>query len=220
MARSGVQVTPRDRAMLAWIGRHGIVTPDQVARRFFVGSDGVVGKRAAHRRLLKLEICGLVQRDATSLYRSPQVIRITRAGARTGEVDISPARLVEAEIRHSLALVDLMDGLAGAYPDGAVRTEREIRTDRFHERSSGTRGPGRGRTPDGELTLGSGLLVAIELDLTPKRTVTYGRILRSYIQERFDRVWWYVVPGALPRLTKVVADNRADDFVEVRPWAG
>jgi hypothetical protein len=40
------------------------------------------------------------------------------------------------------------------------------------------------------------------------------------IQERFDRVWWYVVPGALSRLTKVVAGNRADDYVEVRPWAG
>ena len=59
-------MTPRDRLMLAWIGRHGIVTPDQVARRYFLGSDGVVGKRAAYRRLLKLEICGLVQRDATS----------------------------------------------------------------------------------------------------------------------------------------------------------
>jgi hypothetical protein len=191
-----------------------------VARRFFVGSDGVVGKRAAYRRLLKLETCGLVQRDATSLYRSPQVIRITRAGARAGEVDISPARFVEAEIRHSLALVDLIDGLAAAYPGCLVRTEREIRTDRFHERSSGTRRPGRGRTPYGELTLGSGLLVAIELDLTPKRTFTYERILRSYIQERFDRVWWYVVLGALSRLTKVVADNRADDYVEVRPWTG
>ena len=64
------------------------------------------------------------------------------------------------------------------------------------------------------------MLVAIELDLTPKRTKDYERILRSYTQERFDQVWWYVVPGAVPRLTKVVADNRADDFVEVRPWAG
>jgi hypothetical protein len=179
--------------LLAWIGRHGIVTPDQVARRFFVGSDGVVGKRAAYRRLVKLQTGGLVQRDRTSLYRSPQVIRITRAGARAGEVDISPARLVEAEIRHSLALVDLMDGLSGAYPHCSARTEREIRTDRFHERSSGARRPGRGRTPDGELTLGPEMLVAIELDLTPKRTKDYERILRSYTQERFDQVWWYVV---------------------------
>jgi hypothetical protein len=206
--------------MLTWIGRHGIVTPDQVARRFFVGSDGAVGKRAAYRRLVKLQSCGLVQRDGTSLYRSPQVIRITRAGTRAGEVDISPARLVEAEIRHSLALVDLMDGLSGAHPDCGVRTEREIRTDRFHERSSGSRRPGRGRTPDGELTLGSGLLVAIELDLTPKRSMDYERILRSYIQERFDQVWWCVVPGALPRLRRVMTHNRADDFVEVRPWTG
>ena len=141
-----------------------------------------------------------------------------RSGA--GEVDLSPARLVGAEIRHSLALVDLMDGLSDAHPDCEVRTEREIRTDRFHERSSGTRQSGRGRTPDGELTLGPGTRVAIELDLTPKRTMAYERILRAYTHERFDQVWWYVQPGALPRLTKVVADNRADDFVEVRPWAG
>jgi len=64
------------------------------------------------------------------------------------------------------------------------------------------------------------MMVAIELDLTPKRTKDYERILRSYTQEQFDQVWWYVVRGAVPRLTKVVADNRADDFVEVRPWAG
>jgi hypothetical protein len=98
--------------------------------------------------------------------------------------------------------------------------EREIRTDRWHERSTETRRPGRGRTPDGELTLASGKLVAVELDLTPKRTNDFERILRSYKQERFDLVLWYVLPCTLSRLRKVVADNRADDYVEVRPWAG
>jgi hypothetical protein len=220
VVRSGVLVTPRDRAMLAWIGRHGIVTPEQAARRFFARSDGEIGMRAAYRRLAKLESLRLVRRDATPLWRSPHVIRITQAGAKAGEIDLAPARLVEPEIRHSLALVDLMEELNGENPGGQSRTEREIRSDRFHERSSGTRRPGRGRTPDGELSLVTGKVVAVELDLTPKRTKDFERILRSYKQERFDLVWWYVLPGALPRLSRVVTDNRADDFVEVRPWVG
>ena len=220
MVRGGVLVTPRDRAMLAWIGRHGIVTPEQLARRFFARPDEDPGMRVAYRRFAKLESLGLLRRDPTPHSRSPHVIRVTAAGATAGEVDITPARLVEAEIRHSLALVDLMEQLTAANPGCAPRTEREIRTDRSHERSAGTRRPGRGRTPDGELTLASGQLVAVELDLTPKRTKDFERILRSYKQERFDQVWWYVLPGALPRLSKVVADNRADDFVDVRAWAG
>ena len=152
MVRSGVLVTPRDRAMLAWIGRHGIVTPEQVARRFFARADGDVGMRVAYRRFTKLESLRLLRRDGTPHTRSPHVIRLTRAGATAGEIDIAPARLVEPEIRHSLALVDLMEQLTEANPDCEARTEREIRTDRWHERSSGTRRPGRGRTPDGELT--------------------------------------------------------------------
>ena len=220
MVRSGVLVTPRDRAMLAWIGRHGIVTPEQLARRFFARSDGELGMRVAYRRFAKLESLWLLRRDATPHSRSPHVIRLTQAGATAGEIDIAPARLVEPEIRHSLALVDLMEQLTEAHPDCAARTEREIRTDRWHERSSGTRRPGCGRTPDGELILASGKLVAVELDLTPKRTKDFERILRSYKQERFDLVWWYVLPGTLPRLRKVVVDNRADDYVEVRSWPG
>jgi hypothetical protein len=148
--------------MLAWIGRHGIVTPEQLARRFFARAEGDVGMRVAYRRFAKLQSLGLLRRDATPHCRSPHVIRLTQAGAK----------------------------------------------------------PGRGRTPDGELTLASGKLVAVELDLTPKRTKDFERILRSYKQERFDLVWWYVLPGTLPRLRRVVADNRADDYVEVRPWDG
>ena len=220
MVRSGVLLTPRDRAMLAWVGRHGIVTPEQLARRFFSRADGDVGMRVAYRRFTKLESLGLLRRDATPHSRSPHVIRLTKSGATAGEIDIAPARLVEPEIRHSLALVDLMEQLTEAQPDCASRTEREIRTDRWHERASGTRSPGRGRTPDGELTLASGKVVAVELDLTPKRTKDFERILRSYKQERFDLVWWYVVSGSVPRLRRVVVDNRADDYVEVRPWVG
>jgi hypothetical protein len=39
-------------------------------------------------------------------------------------------------------------------------------------------------------------------------------------QERFDRVWWYVPLGTVPRLRRLVEEHRADDFVDVRPWQG
>ena len=43
------------------------------------------------------------------------------------------------------------------------------------------------------------------------------KILRAYRQERFDAMWQYVVPGAVPRVKQLVKDNRCDDFIEVRP---
>lgn len=213
----GHLVTARDRAILVWIGRHGIVTAEQAAGRFFVRLDGEVGRRAAFRRLAKLEAHGYLSRQATSLWGARRVIRITPAGARAAHLHLAPARVVEPELRHSLALVALMDRLSDEHPGCRSRTERELRTDRTRERGMGTRRAGRGRMPDGELHFDSGETVAIELDLTPKRSKDYEQIIRSYRQERFDRVWWYVPAGTLARLRGLVMDGRADDFIDVRP---
>jgi hypothetical protein len=72
--------------------------------------------------------------------------------------------------------------------------------------------------PDGELHFDSDETVAIELDLTPKRSKDYEQIIRSYRQERFDRVWWYLPAGSVDRLRRLVIDGRSDDFIDVRPW--
>ena len=218
MRKVGRQITERDREILGWIGRHGIVTAEQVAKKFFERADGATGQRAAYRRLAVLEEMGLVRRDKTPFWRAPQVLRITKAGAEIGEVDVAPARIVEPELRHAIALVDLVEQLAAEHRGASVRTEREVRTDRWHERHTGTRDPARGRTPDAEMTLRNGKVVAIELDLTPKRSKDFERILRAYRQEKFDYVWWYVLPGVVPRVTRLVNENRVDDFVEVRAW--
>jgi hypothetical protein len=219
MRLRGPQVTDRDRQMLDWIGRYGMVTVEQVAGRFFERGEGEVGKRAAYRRVAVLEKMGLVRRDRTPYWRAPMVLRLTGEGARVGELGVRPARYVEGEIRHSVAVVDLAEELLAANPGATLRTEREIRTERWHDRHDEKLRGGRGRVPDAELTLASGRVAAIELDLTPKRTKDFERILRAYKQEKFDEVWWYVVPGAVERVTKLVRDNRADDFVSVRPSA-
>lgn len=214
---SGTHVTARDVEMLSWIGRHGMVTADQVAQHFFSRDGGTVGTRAAYRRLRKLEEERLVRRDVT-FARWPAVIRVTGPGARVAEIDVDPARLVWAEVRHSLALVDLTEELLAANLGARLVTEREIRALRFRELAEKTRRPGFGRIPDGILHLKDGRTVAVEIDLTAKRQRDVERILLGYKQERYDKVWWFARPGLVPRLSDIMKKNRVDDLVDIRPW--
>jgi hypothetical protein len=211
--------------MLRWIGRHGVVTPAQVARRFFTREGGNVGQWAAYRRLRKLEDMGLTREDRT-FWREPNVLRLTRAGARLTDIEVGPARLVLAELRHTLALVDLIEWLLHNSPKGTeIRTEREMRAERRRELTRGTRKPGRGRVPDAVFIAppdksGRRATVAIELDITPKRTRDLEDILRAYIQERHNRIIWYVLPRQQDKLKEIVRKEKADDVVEVRVWHG
>ena len=113
--------------------------------------------------------------------------------------------------------MDLTEQLVATNPAPIRRTEREIRTGRWHERHAGTRETAWGRTTDAKVTLQGGKRVAIELDLTPKRTNDYERILRSYKQGRHALVWWHLVPKAVDRVARMDLDNLADDFVDMRP---
>jgi hypothetical protein len=218
--RQGPQVTDRDVEILGWIGRHGVVTPAQVARHFFTRDDGAVGLSALRRRLRKLEELTLIRQDRT-FWREANVLRLTGAGARLADIDVGPARLVLAEIRHTLAVVDLVDALLAQSPNGTeVRTERELRIERRRELTQGARKPGRGRVPDALFIRPQGAKVAVELDLTPKRARDLERILIAYLQERYDQIVWYVLPRHQERLKEIVRKQRADDVVEVRAWQG
>src|SRR6266568_3281663 len=192
-ARHGPQITNRDLDILGWIGTHGVVTPAQVARHFFSRDDGEIGQWAAYRRLRKLEQLGLIRQDRT-FWKEPNVLRLTGAGARLAPIDLRPAKLVLAELRHSLALADLVEELLAKSPKSTVvLTERQLRIERRQDLADGRRQPGKGRIPDALFVRGE-QTVAIELDLTPKRTRDMEAILRGYRQERYDRVIWYVLP--------------------------
>lgn len=217
--RRGPQVTDRDIEILGWIGRHGVVTPAQVARHFFARDGGTIGDSAAYRRLRKLHELGLIREDRT-FWREPNVVRLTGAGARLADVDVGPAKLVLAEVRHTLAVVDLVETLlANSAQDTTLRTERELRIERRRELTDGTRTPGRGRVPDACFSRG-GKTVAVELDMTPKRMRDLEGILIAYLQERYARIVWYVLPRQVERLKEIVRRQRADDVVEVRAWNG
>jgi hypothetical protein len=220
-ARRGPQVTDRDIEILGWIGRHGVVTPAQVARHFFARDDGSVGQWAADRRLRKLEAMGLTREDRT-FWREANVLRLTSAGARLADIDVGPARLVLAEVRHTLAVVDLVEALLAASPKSTeLRTERELRVERRRDLADGARKVGRGRCPDALFIHPKGhTTVAVELDITPKRTRDMENILIAYLQERYDRIVWYVLPRQVDRVKEIVRKQKADDVVEVRAWQG
>jgi len=216
---SGTQVTERDLAILKWVGRHGVVTPAQVAAHFFPRTDGTVGQWAAYRRLRKLEEVGLLQRDRT-FWREATVLRITKLGASMADVDVRPAKLVLADVPHSLAVVDLLERLLAKGPKGmTLVTEREMRVARRRDLRLDPTKIGVGRMPDAELH-SAGKRIAVELDLTPKRSAVYEDIINSYMQQRYDYVWWYVSPRVVPRLRKIIEENRANDFVSVENWEG
>ena len=211
----GTRITDRDVAILEWIGRHGVVTPQQVGRRFFV-HDGQVAQKRAYRRLGKLEELSLIRRDAP-FHRHPEVVRLRSAGVTLAASDLPPARYVVRQIPHELAVVDLVEELLAKNRGATLQTGREIRSLRAAERAEGKRRVGRGRIPDAVLTLKSGKTVAIELQTISKRTRDHQAVIDGYTQERFSHVWWYVPESVASGVRKLVKAARADDLIEVRP---
>jgi hypothetical protein len=211
---SGAAITARDIDMLRYSTRHGVCTADQLTRRFF-SSDS-----ACWRRLRVLERLGLIVRRRT-WWQGPQVVLATPLGSQLANVDLSPARLNLPELEHSLALVDLSEQLLLGQPGSQWLTERELRRDaiRRHRQDGMDFRPVRIRTPDGVLVLGA-KRIAIELDLTPKRTEQYEQLLRAYAADRtVQGLWWFARSAAVcDRLTKLIDRYQLTDFALARSW--
>jgi hypothetical protein len=202
------QLTERDLNVMLWICRHGLVTAEQVSRRFFPG------QRSCYRRLNKLVSLGVLQRNVWR-WRHPAVYRVTRSGSSLVSTTVGPAQLIVSQIAHSLALVDLVEDLTVAHPQATLTTERELRGERFRAIHEKRRDAGRGRIPDGQFTFPDGKVVAVELDLTPKRERLYAEIVRAFSAERLH-VWWYVPSQeTAARLRRVVEREFASSRIEV-----
>lgn len=209
-------LTSRDGEIVRWITQHGVVSPGQVRQRFFAGATD--GAAAAAKRLRTLEELGVLRRDRTPYPSAPVVVRATASGARMADVGLRPARLVPAEVTHALTLVDLVEDLAARYPEGQLVTEREDRAERWRQRTEGSRRSSIGRTPDGILTFPDGR-VAIELDLTPKRTRDVEAVIRAYSLEDFRQVLWFCRSERVAsRVAEIVRAVHADDYITVGVW--
>ena len=215
-----VVITERDLAVLSWITIHGIVTPEQIGRKFFTRDDGSIGMWAAYRRLGKLAQVNppLIEKDRT-FWQYPSVVRVTNHGAKLVDLEVGKAHLVVAELRHSLNLVELMETLAKDYPKAKMTTERQLRAQIYRDKKDGRR-RSTGRIPDGMLTFENSdpEHVAIELDLSPRRERDVINIVHAYSALNYEAVWWYVTPSRHERIKELVRRLKADDFIEVRSW--
>jgi len=130
---------------------------------------------------------------------------------------LNPAKLTLFELRHSLALVTLMEGLADSHPDAEMVTERELRAQRYREEARVE-----GRTPDGLLRFPAGALIAIEADIAPKRQRNVEQIVRAYERGdvRYHRIWWYVPDGggAVMRYRGILEKLRVEERFVVQAW--
>ncbi len=208
------ELTGRDIAMLRYATRHGVCTADQLTRRFFTSDS------ACWRRLRALERLGLIVRRRT-WWQGPQIVMTSPLGAQLASADLPPAHLNLPELEHSLALVDLSEQLLRAKPGAQWVTERELRRDaiRQHRQDGMAPRPVRLRTPDGVLVAGP-KRIAVELDLTAKRTEQYEQLLRAYAADRsVQGLWWFARSAAVcDRLTKLIERYQLNDFATAKAW--
>jgi hypothetical protein len=205
------QLSARDLQLLAYTVRHGMVTPEQLTARFFDS------RAPALRRLRALEAAGLLVSDHL-LVAAPPVVRATPAGTRRAGCDLAPASLDLARVRHNLALVDLSEELLASHPGSVWTTERELRRDRMRAARAGGRWDRQRRVPDGLLRLEGGQRIAVELDLTPKRSARLDLLAGAYAVDRdIDTVWWYLPSEvAASRMRSLVAERGLEQLIEPR----
>lgn len=219
----GPQLTDRDVEILRWIATHGVVTAELVARRFFWRpKEKAPGIWACYRRLAALQRLGLILRDKP-FAKEPAVLRVTREGARIADVGLRPAPLVLSELRHTLAVVLLAEGLRAQHK-AELTTERQLRAERYRMRREG-HDTSQGRTPDALLRVPVSAKkvqrIAVELDLSRKDRRAMERMINQYDQEPdVDLIWWYVRPHRLKPAKEVVRQLAAQDRFEVREWPG
>jgi protein involved in plasmid replication-relaxation len=210
-------VTVRDVEVMRWVGRHGVVSTDQVAGRFWpVGCP----KRLVRRRLAILERAGLLKAERPGWRRQSKVWLATASGLRLAEVALRPARLVGWRLSHDLALVDLSEQLPAKEAGGSWLTERELMVGGWRT-SLKLR-----RLPDGLLVQADGRRFAVELEASRKDAERLRRIVNDYLPalagpNALAGVIWYARPQlstAVEHLRTAVKSQGLSWAFEVRTW--
>lgn len=193
-------VDPRDLPALRDLVRFGLMTDDQLARRY-------TDPDFALARLDHLKLAGIVTRwlEVLEGARIYEPTRVTRLIARVPGAH--PRKPKYTHLVHDIGLVDLADALIAEAPNARFVAESQVRA--FLDRVAPTPRRNRGdaaHPPDGLLVEGNSR-IAIELELTEKIQQRYARISAWFVREwRIDRVRWYVDnPRILERLRQVNA---------------
>lgn len=220
-----VQITDRDRLLLAFAAEHRFVTAAQIAVVLETTA------AAADTRLRALSGGGYLRREF-KLHRAPAAHRITREGLRAVGSDLpTPRRLDLALYHHDEGLAWLMlsarRGRFGPLRD--VVSERRMRSEdargpdrgvRHGVRLGGVGRNGRDRLhyPDMVVVTESGHRVAFELELTSKGRDRRERILAGYAADRRIDAVIYLVdrPAVGKAIERSAARVGISDLVRIQ----
>lgn len=211
----------RDRELVTFVGRHGIVGLDQVMAAMGAG------RTATYRRIAACTDLGLLER-VRLLRDEPTVIRATRDGLDYAGLGLPVASVKPGLVRHHLRCADMAIRAGRRYGHDRVLTEREFT---WREREEGRRiaavKVGRGRRygapkmhrADLALLTDEGV-AAVEVELTAKAPRRLETLIRAWSMARASGqivgVHYLCAPGATKRaVERAVEKAHAQDVVAI-----
>jgi DNA-binding Lrp family transcriptional regulator len=214
-------LTTRDREIVRWVGRHGVVQAEHVMKRLSIG------RTATYRRIHELVDSGLLRRHRM-LYNDGGLLTATAEGLRwAGLGRLAPVRISLALIPHMIASAALAAELEPRLGDATLLSDREHRA---AENATGRAiasavlgSPREDRPhlhrPDFALLgAGDGRVIAIEVELTVKTQTRLERILRGYVRNRnVSGVRYYASPEIRDAVRRAAGAVGAERLLELAP---
>jgi hypothetical protein len=190
-----VDLTQRDRDVLAFVTDHGGIRADTLALVLGRYGDGdrlapARSPRAVRIWCDRMERAGLVHR--VPVLAQPWILA-TLAGSRLAIGRDRPGRITRhmADHHHVVAVLRLY--LEGRQPDATWTPEWRLRAE-WH---------GRVRRPDGLLVWADGYRAGVEVELTPKRSDRYARIVAEQ-HPSLQACYWFAPAPQTARLERLL----------------
>jgi hypothetical protein len=208
----------RDRELLIYVGRQGIVSLDHVRTAM------AAGRSVTYERVSRCIEMGLLERFEV-LRTEPSILRATRDGLRYAGLGLPVAAISPGRIEHDLRCASVALKLAEKVGLGLVIPEREIA---FMEQHTGkpfasaeieaSSGRASSHRADLAVRMGSGELHAVEVELTPKAPRRLEEIVRAWRRFRgVDCVVYLCREGKTYRgVKRAVERTQAGESVLVR----
>jgi len=213
----------RDRDLITYVGRHGIVTIPHVMKAMGVG------RTVAYDRAAVCIEAGLLER-LEILRSEPALLRATGEGLRYVGLGLPRAEVSPGAVTHWLRCVSAARALGRHYGAERVLTERElvqieaIEGKPVASATVGTLPNGQPRLhrPDLAVLMDSGVL-AVEVELTAKAPARLAKIVRAWRGAKcVSEVHYVCPPGPTRRAVKMAVSkteaSRKVAVLEQVPW--
>lgn len=207
----------RDRELLRFVGRHGVVAIEHVMAALGVG------QAAAYRRVGACVERGLLER-LRLLCAEPSLLRATRAGLRYAGLGLSVAVVSPGAVDHWLRCATTAQLLEAEFGSERILSERELRLlERLEGRPIASAklgqlpsGHPRLHRPDLVVFAAQGV-IAVEVELTPKAPRRLTALVRAWRgADCVAEVRYYCAPGTTRRGVELaVAKTYAEKRVRI-----